>query len=163
LKTARVREADVAQEVILADEAATLALGARLAPHLTAGDVVALTGELGAGKTTLARGLIAELARRAGRAPEDVPSPTFSLVQSYEFGQMTLWHFDLYRLKSANELAELGWEEALATGASLVEWPERAGPSLPRARLDIAIEWVGARRRAKLSGQLQNMRAEDLV
>lgn len=151
----RAREARVSREVALADEAATLALGARIAPWLSAGDVVALRGELGAGKTTLARGIVAECARRAGRSQEDVPSPTFSLVQLYEFGDPAIWHFDLYRLKSARELAELGWEEALSTGAAIVEWPERAGAMLPRERLDILLQWDGGGRRAALAGRLR--------
>jgi tRNA threonylcarbamoyl adenosine modification protein YjeE len=142
------------QSIFLTDEAATLALGARLAPHLRAGDVVALAGDLGAGKTTLVRGLIAELARRAGLAPETVPSPTFPLVQVYELGAVTLWHFDLYRLKAIAELAELGWEEALSEGITVVEWPERAAGFLPEPRLDIHLNWAGERRVACLTGRL---------
>lgn len=141
-------------DVFLDDEAATLALGAGLAPHIVMGDVVTLSGELGAGKTTLARGLIAELSRRAGLAPETVPSPTFPLVQVYELGRVTLWHFDLYRLERTAELAELGWEEALSEGVTLIEWPERAGGHLPEPRLDIHLDWVGGRRLARLTGRL---------
>ncbi|MFO1187114.1 MAG: tRNA (adenosine(37)-N6)-threonylcarbamoyltransferase complex ATPase subunit type 1 TsaE [Alphaproteobacteria bacterium] len=150
-------KAHVPEEVgrVLADERATLALGARVAPWLSVGDVVALSGELGAGKTTLARGIIAACARLSGLSQEEVPSPTFSLVQVYEFGDLTLWHFDLYRLKSARELEELGWEEALSSGAAIVEWPERAGSLLPRERLDVRLDWDGTGRRAALTGRLR--------
>jgi len=161
-REAAVPRAHVPHEVgcVLKDEAATLGLGARMAPWLSAGDVVALSGELGAGKTTLARGIIAERARLAGLSQEEVPSPTFSLVQTYEFSDLTLWHFDLYRLKSAGELAELGWDEALSTGAAIIEWPERAGAMLPRKRLDVRLAWDGTGRRAVLNGGLQRVGLE---
>jgi tRNA threonylcarbamoyl adenosine modification protein YjeE len=140
--------------VNLPDEAATLALGERLAAYLTVGDVVALRGDLGAGKTTLARGLITALARRAGLEAEEVPSPSFAIAQLYELGGVVLWHFDLYRIERAAELDELGFSEA--RGILLVEWPERAGSALPEQRLDIRLEWVGEGRRAFLAGHLQS-------
>ena len=136
----------------LPDTAATLALGRRLAAALAPGDVVTLSGELGAGKTTLARGLIAGLAERAGLEPEDVPSPSFPIAQTYELGPITLWHFDFYRIEEEAELEELGLGEALSSGITLVEWPERAWGALPLERLDIRLEWAGEGRRALLAG-----------
>ena len=133
----------------LTDEAETRQLGARLWPLLAAGDLVALEGDLGAGKTTLARGLIQSA--MASDAP--VPSPTFTLVQTYAPpGGPTIWHFDLYRLTDAEEVLELGWEEALSDGISLVEWPKRAGDRLPPAVLWLHLEEEGEGRRARLSG-----------
>ena len=123
----------------LPDMAATSALAARLAPQLRCGDVVALHGDLGAGKTAFARALIHILQAPLGTV-EEVPSPTFSLVQQYQIGALSLWHFDLYRLTASEEVWELGLEEALATGVSLIEWPERLGPLLPTDRLEIYLE-----------------------
>ena len=108
-------------DVALPDLAATAALGARIAAALRPGDAVALEGDLGAGKTTLARAILAALG-----LDENVPSPTFTLVQTYDTPQLRVSHFDLYRLKSEAEMQELGLEEALEDGAVLVEWPERA-------------------------------------
>ena len=114
----------------LPDLDATKALAKALAPHLVKGDVVALTGDLGTGKTEFARALLHTLGVRG-----DVPSPTFTLVQTYEIDRLLISHFDLYRLKSADELDELGWDDALADGITLVEWPERAEGRLPLNRL----------------------------
>ncbi len=139
----------------LPDAAATIALGRRLAAGLEPGDVVTLSGELGAGKTTLARGLIEGLAARAGIEGEEVPSPSFPIAQTYELGPLTLWHFDFYRIEREAELEELGLDEALARGITLIEWPERAWATLPQERLDIRLEWVGEGRRALLAGQLR--------
>ena len=111
---------------ILADDAATRALGAALAGLLKAGDVIALHGDLGAGKTTLTRGLIQALCG----ADEDVPSPTYTLVQAYDGPGFPIWHFDLYRLDRPDEVRELGWDETQA-GVALIEWPDRAGRYLP--------------------------------
>lgn len=102
-----------------------------------AGDLVTLRGELGAGKTTFARELIAAL---AGSDGAEIPSPTFTLVQDYETKRTPVWHFDLYRLRDEAELSELGLDDALGRGVALVEWPERAGAGLPLDRLDIHIE-----------------------
>ena len=114
-------------ERFLADEVATARLGEDLGMALRPGDVLALKGDLGAGKSTLARALIRALADDAGL---DVPSPTFTLVQSYDT-RIPVHHFDLYRLSSAGEIDELGFDEALLQGAALVEWPERAEGALP--------------------------------
>src|SRR5205814_8845780 len=111
------------------------------------GAVVALSGTLGAGKTTFARGFIAA---RAGR-PVEVPSPTFTLVQTYEFASGAIWHFDLYRLERADEAIELGIDEAFADGISLIEWPERLGGLLPGLRLDVRLVFDGTGRRAVLA------------
>ncbi len=138
----------------LPDAAATEALGRALARHLGPGDVVALWGDLGAGKTTLARALIRALPGPPGSADERVPSPTFTLVQLYERTVAPVWHFDLYRLRSGEEVWELGWEEALAGGLLLIEWPERLGSLLPAATLSLTLEPAagGARRRASFAG-----------
>ena len=107
---------------------ATESLGAAVAASLAVGDVVCLWGPLGAGKTTLARGLI-----RALTGPdEEIPSPTFTLVQVYEGSRLTLAHFDLYRLDRPEEVDELGLDDATDQGAAVIEWPERLGDRLPR-------------------------------
>jgi tRNA threonylcarbamoyladenosine biosynthesis protein TsaE len=123
----------------LVDPEATERLGARVADRVGPGDVVAIAGSLGTGKTTLARAIIGALARRDGRTIEEVPSPTFTLVQIYEFSGATVHHFDLYRLRRPDEAIELGIEDAFASGISLIEWPERLGALLPRDRLEIAL------------------------
>jgi len=120
----------------LADEAATAHLAASLAPLARQRDVIALRGDLGAGKTSFARAFI----RALGDPDQEVPSPTFSLVQTYDTAQVTpLWHFDLYRLTDSEEALELGIEEAFAEGIALIEWPERLGNLLPVDRLDVVL------------------------
>ena len=135
----------------LADEDATTRLGAGIAGLLRAGDAVCLTGPLGAGKSTLARGLI----RALTRPDEDVPSPTFTLLQFYETADFALSHFDLYRLTRPEEADEIGLDEALDDGAVLIEWPERLGGRLegrlPADRLDIEIDIVESGRVARLT------------
>jgi tRNA threonylcarbamoyladenosine biosynthesis protein TsaE len=133
-------------DIPLPDEAATAALGARLAGACRAGDVVALFGDLGAGKTTLARALIRALAG----AGTEVPSPTFTLVQTYVSPKLAIWHFDLYRLEDGREARELGLEEAV-DGLALIEWPERLGPELPSDRLEVRLDFSGAGRIARLT------------
>ena len=135
--------------VDLPDEAATAAFAARVSALAAAGDVIALKGDLGAGKTSFARAFI-----RSRGAVEEVPSPTFTLVQVYELAGAAIWHFDLYRLKSAEEAWELGIEDAFSEGISLIEWPERLGPLLPRYRLEITFHYgdLPDARRAALDG-----------
>lgn len=133
----------------LPDENATAAFAARLAALAVPGDVIALKGELGAGKTTLARAFI-----RARGGDETVPSPTFTLVQVYDLAGGAVWHFDLYRLRQADDAWELGIEDALRDGISLIEWPERLGTSLPAGRLEVALDFgpTPTARHATLSG-----------
>jgi tRNA threonylcarbamoyladenosine biosynthesis protein TsaE len=126
--------------VALPDESATGDLARRLAPRLKVGDVVALHGDLGAGKTAFARALIRALVD----ADEEVPSPTFTLVQTYSAPLGPIFHFDLYRIVSPDELTEIGWDEALADGLTLVEWPGRAGALLPASRIDIELGFGAA-------------------
>jgi tRNA threonylcarbamoyladenosine biosynthesis protein TsaE len=134
----------------LPDLAATHALAARLAGLLRAGDAVLLEGPLGAGKSELARAVL----RAAARDPAlEVPSPTFTLVQSYDLPAGPAHHFDLYRLDGPDGLAELGWDEA-REGIVLVEWPDRLGPERPSDALTITLAPLAAEdaRRATLSG-----------
>ncbi len=131
----------------LPDEAATAALGGRLAAALRPGEAICLHGRLGAGKSTLARGLV-----RALTTPdEDVPSPTFTLVQFYEGPAFPVAHFDLYRLVRPEEAYEIGLDEALEDGAVLIEWPQRLEGRLPPDRLDVEIAVVGEGRAARLT------------
>ena len=123
-------------EMKLPDEDATAALGRLLAEELQAGDCLALSGGLGAGKTTLARTIIRNLAGDPGL---DVPSPTFTLLQSYDSPLGPLVHADLYRIGGPDELQEIGWDEWLGGSVLLVEWPERAGPALPTSRLQVEL------------------------
>ena len=139
---------EAAGELALADEAATGRLGTAIAAVLQAGEAVCLEGPLGAGKSTLARALV-----RALTTPgEEVPSPTFTLVQLYEGARLSVAHFDLYRLTSADEAYEIGLDEALEDGAAVIEWPGRLEGRLPADRLDIEIMIDGDARRARLSG-----------
>ena len=134
-------------EVTLPDEAATAALAARLAPLLRTGDLVALSGGLGVGKTAFCRALINALPG----AKEEVPSPTFTLVQVYERGDRQVWHFDLYRLEDPQEVRELGLDDALADGICLIEWPERLEAGLRAERLDLHLAMRPADDRARLA------------
>ena len=120
----------------------TEAFGARLAAALRPGDVVALYGDLGAGKTTLARGILRGLGFEG-----EVSSPTFPIVQTYEELALPVWHVDLYRIENPAELEELALDEALGDGALLIEWPERLGAGLwPQAlRLTLRRDGEGAR------------------
>lgn len=144
--------------IALPDAAATEALGARIAARLGPGDVVCLYGGLGAGKTTLARGLIrAALGVQNGEgAGEDleVPSPTYTLVQTYSAPGFELWHADLYRLERAEEALELGVEDAFESAAIVIEWPERLGRLIPSDRLEVHLEDADGRgRTARLVGR----------
>lgn len=120
--------------VELPDEAASASFAARLAEVAAAGDIIALKGDLGAGKTSFARAFI-----RARGSAEAIPSPTFTLVQVYDLAPAAIWHFDLYRLNSPDEAWELGIEDAFGEAISLIEWPERLGSLLPRHRLKITL------------------------
>jgi tRNA threonylcarbamoyladenosine biosynthesis protein TsaE len=131
----------------LPDEDATLALGAALAPHLAPGMVILLRGELGAGKTTLVRGLLRALGF-AGR----VKSPTYALVEVYEVSRLNLYHFDFYRFHDPSEWIEAGFRDVFnGQNVCLVEWPERAGGQLPPADLEIALEVTPPGRSATLT------------
>lgn len=131
----------------LPDEAATVRFGGALGRQLRPGDVVGLAGPLGAGKTTLARAAIGAVTGLA-----EAPSPTFGLVETYEAPGVTLWHFDLYRLEKAEEIWELGLEEALDGGVLLIEWPERIMPLLPASMLLIRLTPDAGGRRALVRG-----------
>ena len=115
-----------------------LDLGARLGRALRSGDTVALIGGLGAGKTTLARGLVQSLLPH-----ETVPSPTYTLIQTYDLPRFTLWHCDLYRLEHPDEAYELGLMDAMGEDVCLLEWPDRLGDLLPDKALKIEITFDG--------------------
>ncbi|NQU71204.1 MAG: tRNA (adenosine(37)-N6)-threonylcarbamoyltransferase complex ATPase subunit type 1 TsaE [Rhodospirillales bacterium] len=124
----------------LSDLEATRALAGRIALWVRPGDVLALSGALGAGKTAFARAFIEAFAKRAGApTPEEIPSPTFTLVQVYEFEDCEIYHFDLYRVDTPAEAHELGIEDAFADSVSLIEWPDRLGALLPGDRLEIEL------------------------
>ena len=133
----------------LPDEAATLALGHELSLVARPGDVILLAGDLGSGKTSLARGLISALHDR----PTEVPSPTFTLMQTYEGCRLPVVHCDFYRVKSADEIAELGWADRPAEQVAVVEWPDRLGSGLPNDRLVVSLDIAGAGRTARLDGR----------
>src|SRR2546423_2560266 len=122
--------------IVLANEQATRRLAVDVASILKAGDLVTLSGDLGAGKTAFARALIRHL---AGDEALDVPSPTFTLVQTYTLPRFTVVHADLYRITHTGELAELGVDEAAENAVVLLEWPDRADDVLPADRLDSAF------------------------
>jgi tRNA threonylcarbamoyl adenosine modification protein YjeE len=128
--------------VALENEQATQRFAVEIGNALEPGDMITLSGDLGAGKTAFARALIRHL---AGDPDIAVPSPTFTLMQVYELPRLTLAHADLYRLSSPDELAELGLDEIAATGVVLMEWPDRAGGRLPADRIDIALTLSPAR------------------
>ena len=123
--------------MILADEQATLAIGGALAAHVRPGDVIALKGDLGAGKTTFARGLLAALGLEG-----EAPSPTFAIVQPYAPPEVRIpvAHVDLYRIDDPDGARELGLEDLRADGVLLIEWPERLGDALWRDALVLAFE-----------------------
>jgi tRNA threonylcarbamoyl adenosine modification protein YjeE len=122
--------------VALTDEQATRRLMVDIAALIEPGDLITLSGDLGAGKTTFARALIRYF---AGDETVEVPSPTFTLMQTYELPRFNLVHADLYRLSGPGELAELGFEDASEDAVTLLEWPDRAGGHLPLNRLDVAL------------------------
>jgi tRNA threonylcarbamoyladenosine biosynthesis protein TsaE len=131
----------------LPDAAATERLGAALAGGIAPGRVVHLKGELGSGKTTLVRGLLHGLGY-----PGRVSSPTYTLVEPYDVSSLHFYHFDFYRLRDASEWLSSGFREYFnPESVCIVEWPERAGPTLPPPDLLISLEHAGEARRARLS------------
>jgi len=138
-------------ELPLSDEAATLALGARLAAAVSPGMTVWLVGDLGAGKTTLTRGLLRGLGF-GGR----VKSPTYTLVEIYPFSSFNLYHFDLYRFVDPEEWEDAGFREYFnPQSICLVEWPEKGGALLPPPDLEIRLEIIGESRLARLRGRTE--------
>lgn len=131
----------------LADPQATERLGQALAPRLGSGDVILLSGPIGAGKTHFARALIQSLLPE----PEDIPSPTFTIVQIYDGPDCEIWHSDLYRLSHPDDAIELGLEDAFETEICLVEWPDRLGSMAPASALSITFEANGEGRSAIFS------------
>ncbi len=115
---------------LLPNADATRAFGRVLAPYLQAGDVLLLSGDLGTGKTEFARAVIQARLAVLGRA-EDVPSPSFTLVQTYDVGDVEIWHADLYRLSGPDDVYELGLDDAMTDAICLIEWPERLGDDIP--------------------------------
>jgi tRNA threonylcarbamoyladenosine biosynthesis protein TsaE len=134
--------------IFLPDQAATEALGHRLAPLLIPGDVVLLSGEIGAGKSSFARAIIRA---RFGEATE-VPSPTYTLVQTYDDGPVAIWHADLYRIAGADDILELGLRDATEAAICLVEWPERAPAIWPATALRLAFVPDNTGRAVRISG-----------
>lgn len=130
--------------MILADAAATDAAGRALAPYIRAGDVIALSGDLGAGKTSFARGILAGLG-----LTEEAPSPSFALVIPYAPPDVRLpiWHVDLYRLDDADEVEQLGLDDALIDSVLIIEWPERMGARLWPNALWLRFEAIDGGRR----------------
>jgi tRNA threonylcarbamoyladenosine biosynthesis protein TsaE len=119
-------------------ETTTHALAQKLASRCNTGDCVLLSGDLGTGKTTFARGFIQALCENPG----EIVSPTFTLAQTYDTrAGGTVWHFDLYRLKSPADVWELGLEDALLTGISLIEWPQMAEGQLPQSVIEVQIDY----------------------
>lgn len=122
-------------------EAATVRAGETLAKRIRPGDIVTLTGDLGAGKTTMVRGLLQALGHEG-----EVPSPSFAIVQPYEELDPPVWHVDLYRIEDRREIEELGLD-SVGDGVLVVEWPERAGPNVWPEALRLSLEITGARKR----------------
>jgi N-acetylmuramate 1-kinase len=140
-KPAGAAEPVTAWRIALPDLAATESLAAFIAAQVQPGDLVTLSGGLGAGKTALARAIIRAL---AAEPDLEVPSPTFTLMQSYETPHGSVVHADFYRITGPGELIELGWDEVADTSILLVEWPERAASALDRARLDVDLDLAPA-------------------
>ena len=134
--------------ILLPTEADTASLGAKLAARARPGDCILLEGPIGAGKSHLARAFIRARLDR----DEDIPSPTFTLVQVYEAGGIEIWHADLYRLTHPDEVWELGLDEAFQRAICLVEWPDRLGTHLPDGAMHLRLEGLGDGRRAVIRG-----------
>jgi tRNA threonylcarbamoyladenosine biosynthesis protein TsaE len=131
------------------DEAATQTIASRLAARVRSGDVLLLSGPLGAGKTAFARAFIRA---RAGDPTLEIPSPTFTLVQTYDLPSGAIWHYDLWRLSGPHALEELAWDEA-QSGIILAEWPDRLGQLTPANALHINISPSAAGREITLRGE----------
>ena len=125
--------------VSLASEGETHALARAIAPRLRPGDVLLLAGPIGAGKTFFARALIQARLETAGLW-EEVPSPSYTLVQTYDDGICEIWHADLYRLNGPDDCAELGLDDAFETAISLIEWPDRLGEGVPPSSLTLQFD-----------------------
>jgi tRNA threonylcarbamoyladenosine biosynthesis protein TsaE len=132
----------------LPDAEATARIGAALGPALRRGDAVLLFGDLGAGKSALARAAIQARLALEGRR-EDVPSPSFTLVQTYRTAGAEVWHADLHRLAGPDAIEELGLDMAFEDAVTFVEWPDRLGPWTPARRLEITLEERGEGRRLR--------------
>lgn len=140
----------------IASEAAMNAFGDRIAAHLVPGDTVLLSGPIGAGKTHLARAIIRALQDHH----EDIPSPTYTLVQTYEGPACEIWHADLYRLADSSELVELGLDEAMERAIVVIEWPDRLPEELvPESALRISIAPDGDTRVVKIETASDRFRA----
>lgn len=145
-------------EIYLQDSAATEALGKLLGRHAADGDVFCLTGDLGAGKTLLSRGV----AEALGVSSEDVTSPTFAIMNVYQGTELEVRHFDLYRLNRPEELEDIGFDEyAGGDGVTLIEWAELFSEQLPEEYLQITLRLDGAGRRAVL--EPKGKRYEELL
>ena len=140
------------QVVQLLSENDTLDLGSKLIRVLTKGDVLAITGELGAGKTTLARGII-----QAENGDIEVPSPTYTLVQTYDMENFELWHCDMYRLETPSDAYELGLFDAFEDAVCVIEWPEKLGSLLPEKIYKIDLKFNNAGRTAYLDGFIKDL------
>ncbi len=136
-------------QLFLPDEAATESLAKNLSRHAAPGDVLLLEGPLGAGKTSFCRAFIRAI---SGNPRLQIPSPTFTLVQSYETEAATLWHYDLWRLTGHRALEELAWDEA-QSGIVLVEWPDRLGPLTPPNALRLTFAYATPGRVVTLAGE----------
>lgn len=143
----------------LIDPAETAKFAACMAPHLEGGDVILLQGDVGAGKTHFARAFVQN---RLGRT-EDVPSPTFTLVQTYETGNVDIWHADLYRLTSTSEVEELGLLAAFETEICLVEWPDRLGDLAPPNALELTFVQGGDENTRHVTATSESMRWAHLL
>ncbi|PPR09184.1 MAG: tRNA threonylcarbamoyladenosine biosynthesis protein TsaE [Alphaproteobacteria bacterium MarineAlpha11_Bin1] len=127
------------RSVTLPDQRATEALAAEFASALRRGTVIALTGDLGMGKTVFARALIQARSKAAGIEVGAVPSPTFTLLQQYDLPDFSIYHFDLYRLSEPEEVWEIGLEEAFAEGVALIEWADRIEAYLPAGAIVVHL------------------------
>lgn len=127
-------------KAVLADEQASRRVAQVLAAHLRPGDSVLLDGPVGAGKSFIARAALQSMMAAAGQPVEDVPSPSFTLVQTYDIGGQEVIHADLYRLSMPDELTELGLEEAFAQSIVFLEWPARLGPLTPARHILLRLD-----------------------